>query len=133
MQYRALTISQPYASLIASGEKWIENRHWTTHYRGPLLIHAGQGTQYLTKRELLEYPTGIIAIAELTACFRLADVDRLKFRLSRVGLTPADVKQHEHTEGPWCWLLQDVRKLDKPIPCRGRQNIWFWNGELPCH
>lgn len=40
---KALTISQPYASLIARGEKFVENRRWPTPYRGPLAIHAGKG------------------------------------------------------------------------------------------
>ncbi len=53
---KALTISQPYASLIASGEKWIENRTWPTAHRGKLAIHAGVGTQYLNKSELAKYP-----------------------------------------------------------------------------
>lgn len=47
---KALTISQPFASLIASGEKWIENRIWYTSYRGPLAIHAGKGLQYLSRQ-----------------------------------------------------------------------------------
>lgn len=51
---KALTISQPYASLIANGEKWIENRRWETLYRGKLAIHAGKGTQYLDRDELRE-------------------------------------------------------------------------------
>ena len=37
---RALSIRQPYAWLIVSGFKDIENRSWKTHHRGPLLIHA---------------------------------------------------------------------------------------------
>jgi hypothetical protein len=37
---RALSIRQPWASLIIAGVKNIENRSWTTSYRGPLLIHA---------------------------------------------------------------------------------------------
>jgi len=36
---KALTISQPYASLIVSGKKWVENRTWGTSYRGMLAIH----------------------------------------------------------------------------------------------
>jgi hypothetical protein len=35
---RALVVRQPYASEILSGEKDIEYRDWTTHYRGDLLI-----------------------------------------------------------------------------------------------
>ncbi len=68
---KALTISQPFASLIADGEKWIENRTWQAFYRGRLAIHAGRGTQYLDKEELAEYPTGcIVAFATLTGCIQ---------------------------------------------------------------
>ena len=37
---KALSLHQPWASLIAIGAKRIETRHWTTSYRGPLAIHA---------------------------------------------------------------------------------------------
>ena len=39
---RALTIRQPWASLIALGVKTIGTRSWSTRYRGPLVIHAGK-------------------------------------------------------------------------------------------
>ena len=38
--FRILTVRQPWASLIVLGHKDIENRTWSTRYRGPLLIHA---------------------------------------------------------------------------------------------
>lgn len=38
---KALTLYQPWASLVAQGVKTIETRSWSTHYRGRLLIHAG--------------------------------------------------------------------------------------------
>jgi activating signal cointegrator 1 len=122
----ALTISQPYASLIASGEKWIENRRWETKYRGPLAIHAGKGTQYLDRKQLTGYPTGVVAVASMVACFRIADLDRLGDQLATVGLTVEAVRQHEHAEGPWCWLLRDVRRLRVPCPCSGAQGLWRW-------
>src|SRR5690242_18036251 len=37
---RALSLTQPWASLVALGEKSIEPRSWPTAYRGPLAIHA---------------------------------------------------------------------------------------------
>lgn len=40
---RAISLTQPYASLIALGAKKIETRSWRTGYRGPLAIHAAQG------------------------------------------------------------------------------------------
>lgn len=39
---RAITIRQPWASLIAVGEKGIETRSFPTSYRGPVLIHASK-------------------------------------------------------------------------------------------
>lgn len=38
---KAITLHQPWASLIAVGAKRIETRSWSTRYRGPLAIHAG--------------------------------------------------------------------------------------------
>jgi hypothetical protein len=40
---RALTLTQPFATLVASGAKRIETRSWKTSYRGPLAIHAAKG------------------------------------------------------------------------------------------
>ena len=37
---KALTIWQPWASLIARGVKQYETRSWATKYRGPIAIHA---------------------------------------------------------------------------------------------
>jgi hypothetical protein len=37
---KALSIRQPFASLICRGIKTIENRSWDTAYRGKLMIHA---------------------------------------------------------------------------------------------
>lgn len=37
---KALTLTQPWASLVALGEKRIETRSWGTSYRGELAIHA---------------------------------------------------------------------------------------------
>jgi len=37
---KALTIWQPWASLLACGAKRFETRSWATSYRGPIAIHA---------------------------------------------------------------------------------------------
>lgn len=39
---KALTLWQPWASLVALGVKTIETRSWSTSYRGPLAIHAAK-------------------------------------------------------------------------------------------
>lgn len=40
---RGLTVTQPYATLVALREKGVETRGWATTHRGPLAIHAGAG------------------------------------------------------------------------------------------
>ena len=42
--YKAITIRQPWAGLIAVGEKIYETRSWPTKYRGPIAIHAGKSS-----------------------------------------------------------------------------------------
>ncbi len=39
---KAITLTQPWATLIAIGAKKIETRSWQTRYRGPLAIHAAK-------------------------------------------------------------------------------------------
>jgi len=39
---KAITLHQPWASLVAQDIKTIESRSWTTSYRGLLVIHASK-------------------------------------------------------------------------------------------
>lgn len=61
---KAITIKQPFASLIAFQEKTIEYRTWATEYRGPLLICAG-AKPFFDGEETL--PFGVaVAIVQLS-------------------------------------------------------------------
>ena len=37
---KTITVAQPYATLICAGVKTVENRSWSTKYRGEILIHS---------------------------------------------------------------------------------------------
>lgn len=76
---KAITILQPWASLIACGKKQIETRSWATKYRGPIAIHVGLNTKFLRQFYTQEpFKTAligvkprlgyVIAIADLIAC-----------------------------------------------------------------
>ena len=78
---KALSIRQPWASLIVAGYKDIENRSWRTSYRGPVLIHSAQRVADVTLEEIARrlkvaigpLPNklargGIIGIAEIVDC-----------------------------------------------------------------
>ncbi len=129
---KAITVSQPHASLIAGGEKWVENREsWGYGYRGTLAIHAGKGEQYLDAEALREYPTGcIVAVTTLEAVLPL-ELLRRRPRDTRIrqGLAFGDVLDHQYTEGPVCLVLRGTVRLPAPVPCRGKQGLW----EVPKH
>lgn len=76
---KVLSIRQPWAWLIASGQKDIENRSWQTSYRGPVFIHAGRHPADATLTDIqqkvpFQFPDrpldrgGIIGIAEIVDC-----------------------------------------------------------------
>jgi hypothetical protein len=78
---RALSIRQPWAWLIVHGHKPIENRDWSTDWRGELLIHAGKvfdeaaldGIRDFFPDVARQLPQqydlgGIVGVATLTAC-----------------------------------------------------------------
>ena len=129
----ALTISQPFASLIATGEKWVENRTWGTPYRGILAIHAGKGTQYLSTGELRDgkYAVGaVVAIARLVDCVHALNLHawyESGHASRQIGpRTVGELLAHKHTEGPVCWVLSSVIALPSPIAVPGEQGLWDW-------
>lgn len=118
---KGLTICQPYAELIARGEKPIENRSWPTRYRGLLAIHAGKSRAWMDHDDARRYPDmpfgAIVAVARLVGSPELQrDSDwRPEWR---------HLRDHEHANGPFCWILEEVRRLDHPVPFRGAQGLW---------
>ncbi len=126
---KALTICQPYAHLIAVGEKPVENRTWPTRYRGPLLIHAGKSREWLTGNDPAGMAFGaVVATARLADCLHIERIERGEYS----GRYPW-LADHRHTSGPWCWLLDGVQPLAEPVPARGAQGLWNlpWPQTLP--
>ena len=53
---KALSLTEPYATLIRKGIKTIETRSWKTSYRGKLYIHASSTRiprEYRNNQELM--------------------------------------------------------------------------------
>ncbi len=133
---KAITLWEPWASLIALGAKRIETRSWPTSYRGPLAIHAAKNAEHIliswdepfltalsplqnSEKTAIAFDCGkVIAVADLVAC---------------VEMTPANIAMVDEPErsfgdyqpGRWMWLLANVRRID-PVPATGRQRIWEW-------
>lgn len=117
----ALTVRQPWAWAIIHAGKYVENRSWSTAYRGPLAIHAGKSYDYEGGRTLerrgfdllVDMPGGaIIGVVDVVACIHVT------------------ARQNQWLHRPWgdpdCWhwLLKNPRPLSTPIPCRGFQGLW---------
>jgi hypothetical protein len=49
---KALTLHEPWASLVRAGWKEVETRSWYTSYRGPLYIHAGLTTDKIERSRI---------------------------------------------------------------------------------
>jgi activating signal cointegrator 1 len=139
----ALTLRQPWASLVALGAKRIETRSWRTSYRGWLAIHAGMT---LSKAERLlcelepfrsallrdtaldpalplavQLPHGsIIAIVWLDACLPMETIEWPHEPERSFG---------DYAPGRYAWYLSQVHRLPQPIPARGA--LGLWRVELP--
>lgn len=117
---KALTICQPYAHLIVLGDKRVENRTWSTNYRGHLYIHAGKSREWLDEDDLKQYPSisfgAVVAVATLVDCVLYSSVGKN----DRVWSWLLD---HPHASGPWCWVLDKVAAIG-PWPYRGAQGLF---------
>ncbi|WP_156090733.1 ASCH domain-containing protein, partial [Planktothrix paucivesiculata] len=56
---QALTIQEPWASLLVTGKKRYETRDWQRNYRGLLAIHAGKQSVHP-----FDYPLGLSEILD---------------------------------------------------------------------
>lgn len=130
---KALTIHQPYAELIARGDKLVENRTWQTRYRGSIAIHAGKSRDWLALGPSGEFddvhdihindmPMGeIVAVWSLIDCVHIADLPRQHPSLAG----------HAHAHGPYCWVFDyNTAPVRAAVPARGKQGLWNWN-EVP--
>lgn len=56
----ALSIRQPWASLIIKAGKNIENRSWPTKFRGRILVHAAKGMTRSEHEDAISFAVGAI-------------------------------------------------------------------------
>jgi hypothetical protein len=112
---RALSVQQPWAALIASGEKSIEVRTWDTSYRGPLLICAG-GKWHKLGVEL----HGEKGERGVAACVvELVDVRPM----TRKDLAAAGLPKDWPLDGLFAWVLANPRAVE-PMPIRGQLGLF---------
>ena len=67
MPTHIISIRQPWAHLVASGQKDIENRTWNTNFRGRVLVHASQSLSRRQYDECVAFMAGRGVKVELPA------------------------------------------------------------------
>lgn len=117
---RALSLWQPWASLICDGRKTIETRNWEMLYRGPLAIHAAMRVEKDACEDFgydwRTIPRGaVLCIVNVTDCVRFPH-----------PLAPPD-PYGDFYEGRFGILMAMREKFPEPIPAKGHQGIWYWN------
>lgn len=147
---KALTLWQPWASLVARGHKKIETRCWSTKYRGELAIHSAAqrpakwlGSSRFTKEfefELREV-LGIDGV-----CDPSYQVERSVNMMPRgtvlcivklVDIVPTsqlrdEISQRErvfdnYEDGRYAWFIELLETFEtKPIPAKGNRMLWNW-------
>lgn len=144
---KAITICQPYPELILRGEKRVENRNQFWRHRGPILIHAGKSRDYLRLNERGTVDASGVALAQMTFgaivgvcdvvdCVRVVRWDTGMTRKQPVFSDAVNNKypwlaRHDHSEGPYCLILENVRRFAEPLPARGMLGLWEFEGAIP--
>ena len=151
---KALTLWQPWATLIALGLKCYETRSWSTNYRGALMIHAAKRpcrlselrswgllpvrqsnptpVQTAIEQALAPFLTqgftygAVVAVADLTGCPKMYGVNDIPGQGIHIG----SQTQLERTVGDWragrfAWMLEKVCGLNKSVKATGRQGLWI--------
>jgi len=145
---KALSFTQPWASLVAIGAKKIETRNWSTGYRGPVVIHAAKSFPAWARELCITEPFATVlrrgghrfmsddefAFGAGIAIARLVDVRRidmaLRAQVIATGL-PNELDFGNYETGRYAWFLDDVQPFPTPIPAKGALGLWDWTGPLP--
>lgn len=145
----ALTLWRPWTSCFTLPQpvaKRVENRPWTTRYRGAMFLHAGKrwdSSAFAVARRAVDSIGAAVQVGAVTVCL---DVDAL------LSPNPADhptgiVAVAELADicsasvgtdllvcacGPWAfpdqhhWLFAaDVQALPEPVEVSGAQGLWW--------
>jgi len=129
---KALSILEPWASLIKEKVKYVETRSWKTNYRGELYIHASlkkENKKDKVINELLnllrnkEFNYGhIIAKCKLVDCIYMDDE-----YIKNIKENKTEYMCGEYSVGRYAWVIEDIEMLEIPIKVKGQLSIWNYS------
>lgn len=117
---KALSIRQPWATLIAHGIKDVENRDWYTNYRGRIFIHAGQtldagATDWIAER---------LTFGQMELWFKVADFPRGAIIGEADLVDCVTAHQSRWFTGEYGFVLANPFLYDVPVPYKGALGLF---------
>jgi len=126
----------------------IETRSWNTNIRGRIAIHAAQKRD-AHSLNLMDTPqfqeglkvydtigrgkTWITDINNTFGCIvgtvEIIDSWPIEELISTGYDTPRERAFGDWSPGRWGWILQKPVLFDRPIPAKGAQGFWNWEGK----
>ena len=148
---KALSLTQPWATLIALGAKRVETRSRATKFRGQVAIHAAIGFPGWAKRQCFMPPFSTVLVAHgfspdtlpLGRIVCITEVlDCVRTELVREAWCHYSEAVHEerfgdYSDGRFGFTLGEIYRVDPPIYAKGHLGFWNWepalNFGLPVH
>lgn len=134
---KTLSLWQPWATLLVTGEKRIETRHWRFTHRGPLLIHAAKrfesAEQELCLREpfasaLARHRFGISNLPLGAIVGKVNVVNCLPTHHEYFnGISEQELFFGNYDAGRYGIICDTPYIFDTPIPTRGFQGLWNYD------
>lgn len=131
---KAISLWQPWATLMAIGAKTNETRSWSTTHRGPLAIHAAKRWTR-AQRDMANHPrfrktlnaAGIYALDLLPRGALLCVVDLVDVVSSneiRDVISLDEACFGDYSPDRFIWTTKLLRVLFRPVPLRGHQGLF---------
>lgn len=135
---KALTMTDPWGTLIALEAKRIETRSWRTDYRGPLAIHIARKLPE-DLDDLCAQPHFREALPEsflnpYVPQAKRFPVGKMLAIVMLDEVVPTELAHPTEQErafgnyapGRYAWKFSTVYRLQTPIPVRGCLGLWTW-------
>lgn len=147
MIIKAITLTQPWATLVALGYKQVETRSWRTDYRGPLVIHAAKSFPRWARDTMIEdlhfaaalqgftandLPRGAaLCVVELLGCVPVTEspvwAEKVNFSLGhKMSVSEIYFGDYAPDGGRYAWPMRLIEVFAEPIPCSGALGLWDW-------
>lgn len=143
---KAVSLHQPWASLMAVGAKGVETRGWATNHRGPLAIHAAKNTsnfallhdfkfcEPLAAAGLVTYDENYRFVSHRLPLGALVSVGKLVDCRPTASLVKTISERErgygDYDPGRWGWMFEAMQALPSPIPFRGALQLFDVDAEL---